>query len=310
LVNLSAIERKALATGPPVKFMVGEKVIAKIPRALFVATSSMGTARFDTNSEVHLSSGYDEASTDCLAHLVHWLEGTTKHNKVHPLRAYRDLTKAIKLYHVAKDVGFMRYINNTMVFFKVTIRDCTPSKRDLEAVENLCTDSKDSFLNMFADRIAYLIRKKQVDAEYLARVSTFPNVDKAVHEHNSDYEERQVRAANARAAAARRQRAKEYREHLERKARREAAEASHLAFLDRQARREARGQSGQCGQSYNKNSGNSVNQKQGNVRRRNQQTYNGLLAKVNQKVLLTAEERDDAMYYKFSMKDPAFASVS
>lgn len=263
LINMPPVERKSLARGPTIKLVFDERVIAKVPRALFVAASCAADCIIDSKGEVSLPHYYDGHYLDCLVHLIQWLNGVPHRNKLFPPRVSNDLAKAIATYHVAEQLRLIRYIENTMFRMKMRIREQIPSKHDLEVVEKLCIGSQDRFMHMIAGRIAYLIRKKQLKADYIEMLSTFPKIDKVVHQHNAVYEERQKRAAEGAAAA------------IRRKARRQAAVQSSESRAGR-----------------------------------SKQTRDALLAKINEKVLFTAQDWKDAHYYKYTMKDPEFAKVA
>jgi hypothetical protein len=167
LMDMSPIERKALAQGIQIKVFIGDKVINQVHRSLLVAASTKGAALIDSNNQVHLSTDCADAAA---VHILDWLNSTTLKNKVFAPRIHRELSKAIHIYLAAEELGMVRYIEHNIRFFQKIIREQIPSEEDLKVVEELCFFTDDPFMNMMADRIAYLIRKKQLPDDGYLRV--------------------------------------------------------------------------------------------------------------------------------------------
>jgi hypothetical protein len=270
MLHLSPVQRKLLGQGGPIKVILKDKVVIGIQRDLFKAASSKASTLIDSKNPVHLSDACDE---DSVNHIINWVNSTTVKNRIRELRLQRDPTKAMRFYHVAKELGMVKYIENTMHFHKSMIMKLIPNQEELATVEDLATGVDDRFVQMMASRIAYLVRHHELPEgyDYMGMVATFPKIDEAVHTTNASWEQRQAAKQEAKARRAERKR----------------------QYHARQARRNSHQH--QYGQEQ------ALNEREIADRR------NNLLPKVNKKLIsLTAEEREQALWFKNVRKDPAF----
>lgn len=279
--GMSPMERKTLARGTPIKVFIGNKCISQVHRDLFVAASSKAGNLINSKDEVRLPDSCDEGSA---GFILNWAKLAPVKNKVFTLRIQRNLGHAVRVYHVAQELGMVRYVENTMGFQYKAMISRYPSKDDLHVIETHAADTEDRFVKMVAARIAYLMRHYETPdgfkdmADYMAMVATFALIDQAVHITNAPWEQRQVaiQQANAR-------RAEKKRQNKARKAPRNSRD--------------------------NSRSHETQDQKRWTEREINELRAH-LLTKVNKKLVwLTAEERDHALWFKYNRKDPAFAMV-
>lgn len=108
VLDMSPIERKALAQGPLVKIFIDNKCVSNVRRNLLVAASTKGASFIDANDKIHLSSNCTEAS---VGYLVDWLNGVPTKNKIMKPRLHRDVFKAINAYHAAEELGMVMYVH-------------------------------------------------------------------------------------------------------------------------------------------------------------------------------------------------------
>ncbi|KAF2280237.1 uncharacterized protein EI97DRAFT_455147 [Westerdykella ornata] len=174
---------------------------------------------------------YERKALGSVQFLLKCLRNATKRNHIHPPRIHGDLESAIHLCDAADTLGLLHYVQNTISYHNNAIFRSIPSEAVVSMVEELATSdasnvARDKFVSMVAQRIAYLVRKNMLTAEwplddtkdgsekYLDMVSQYPTVKTAVDQINAPWtasqharqtaEARRVERARRAAAAAER----------------------------------------------------------------------------------------------------------
>jgi hypothetical protein len=160
LINMGPIERKQLGQGRAVKIMEGNVIVILLPRKLFLATSTKGATIINASEEVHIPDGLGKPA---IRLLLEWISGATTKNKMFAPRINRNLEEAIRVCAVANYLGMDYYVQHIKAHHRKAIMRYTPDADVLSLVEKFAVSNDDDFVHFVAERIAYLIRKDELE---------------------------------------------------------------------------------------------------------------------------------------------------